>query len=118
MRKFSKRISNSTRRVLALLFLVFAMTAAAQAATVRGQLVRGNGYGGVYAVGYVKVTLWNESRGRSSPAVTGSDGMYYFYNVPPDIYYLEVWLYPGRQPLYYKIQVSDPATDIPRIVLP
>jgi hypothetical protein len=117
MKEFGKRISNLARRTIPVLFLLFVIAAAAQAATVRGRLVR-NGYGGVYGVGYVTVTLWNQSRGRSAPAVTGADGMYYFYNVPPDNYYLQVWLYPGKAPLTYVIRVNDPGTDVPPILLP
>ena len=118
MKKSGKTISKLARRSIALLFLLFVITAAAQAATVRGRLVRNNGYGGIYGVAYVTVTLWNQARGRSAPAVSGEDGMYYFYNVPPDTYYLQVWLYQGRPPLTYIIYVKDSSTDIAPIVLP
>lgn len=111
MREFAKKSSSLARRMIPLLFLLFVITAAAQAASVRGRLVR-NGYGGAYPVGNVTVTLWNQSRGRSAPAVTGADGMYYFYNVPSGTYYLQVWLYPGKPPLTYLIQVNEPSTDI------
>ena len=118
MRQFGKKAGNLPRRIIPLLFLFITITVSAHAATVRGRLDRSNGYGGSYQVAYVMVTLYNDRLGRSAPAYTGTDGMYYLYNVPPDDYFLEVWLYPGRPPLRYSIQVRDPYTDIPPILLP
>jgi hypothetical protein len=86
----------------------------AQAATIRGRIVHQNGYP---AVGYT-VTVSNPQLGRSNPARTGGDGMYYFFNIPPGFYYLEVWVNPGGAPLVFQIQVSDPNTDIPQVVVP
>ena len=114
MRVANKRLVNSAGRIIPLMFLFFVFTASVQAATVRGRLENRNRY----PVAYVAVTLYNEQRGRSAAAYTGGDGMYYLYNVPPGEYLLEVWIYPGRPPLTYSIQVNDPGTDIPPIQLP
>ncbi len=96
--------------------LLVVMAQAASAATVHGRLVHaGNGYP---AAG-VPVTVYNQNLGRSSPANSGPDGMYYLYNVPAgNNNYLEVWMYPGAQPVVYQIQVVEPYTDIPQIAVP
>ena len=91
------------------LLLVFVGTTSAQAATVRGRLDRRDGQGRSYPATYVSVTLNSPSMGRSSPAYTGADGMYYLYNVPPGDYYLEIWAYPGRPPITFNIRVYDRA---------
>jgi len=62
------------------------------------------------------VTLFNQSIGRSTPAYAGPDGMYYLYNVPPGFYYLEVWVTPNT-PIVYQVQVFDPLTDLPQIIV-
>jgi Carboxypeptidase regulatory-like domain len=101
-------------KVLAPVLLVFLVTGSANAATVRGRLVHSNGYP---AAG-VAVTVFSQGTGRSSPAYTGGDGMYYLNNVPPGYYYLEVWSYPGGAPAVYQIQVYEPYTDIPPTGVP
>jgi hypothetical protein len=98
----------------AALLAVFFLATMAGASTVRGRLVHSNGYP---AAG-VAVTVVNQSVGRSSPAYAGPDGMYYLYNVPPGVYYLEVWVYPGAAPMVYQIQVVEPYTDIPQVGIP
>jgi hypothetical protein len=99
---------------LLLCLIVFVFTAYAYAGTVRGKLERRG-----YAAEHVGVTLYNQREGRSSYAYTGSDGMYYLYNVPPGTYYLEIWIQPDREPLRYEVQVySQPLTDIAPIVIP
>lgn len=97
--------------VLTLLFV----TEPALAAALRGRLVHGNGYP---AAGIV-VTVYNQGIGRSAPTRTGPDGMYYL-QIPAGSYYLEVWINPtpGAQPVVYPIQVGEPYTDIPPIVVP
>lgn len=86
--------------------------------TVRGQLLW-NGWTqfGVlqpYPAPNVQVTLLNQSIGRSWPAVTGNDGMYYFYNIPLGSYYLEVWT--SNPPKGYPVAISNlPYQDLPRI---
>ena len=100
------------------LLLTFVGTTSAQGATVRGRLDRRDGNGRIYPATYVAVTLNSPNMGRSSPAYTGADGMYYLYNVPPGNYLLEVWAYPGRPPLTFNISVYDqPYTDINPILI-
>jgi hypothetical protein len=64
------------------------------------------------------VFLYDPKSGQRSPPVyTGSDGMYYFYHLPPGDYILEIWAY-GKL-LTQSIRVSDqPATTIPPIPIP
>jgi hypothetical protein len=83
------------------------------AAMVRGRVQRD-----MYPVPYVSVTLIssNPALGRSAPSVTGPDGMYYLYNVPPGQYILELWL-GGPSPVRYPINVREPYTDIPPIAI-
>jgi hypothetical protein len=81
------------------------------AAMVRGRIQRGP-----YPVPYVTVTLFSSSRGRSAPSVTGPDGMYYLYNVPPGQYIIEIWL--GGRPIQYSVNVGEPHTDYPPISIP
>jgi hypothetical protein len=38
-----------------------------------------------------QVTLYSDKSGRSAPVYTGSDGMYFFRNIAPGSYALEVW---------------------------
>jgi hypothetical protein len=114
-----QRAWNLSFKFLLLFLLVFVATAYAYAGTVRGKLERRDAYGRNYVAAHVAVTLYNKQVGRSSPAYTGNDGMYYLYNVPPGSYYLEIWVYPDREPLRYIIQVYNQSlTDIPPIVIP
>ena len=84
----------------------------AQTTTVRGQLLRG-----ASPAGGITVTLNHPTFGRSSPSTTGSDGMYYFYNVPFGDYYLEVWISnPAR---VYPMRIfTAPYSDLPRLPVP
>jgi len=110
MKKRSFRFST----FMAWIVLLLIGAASAQAAMVRGRLVHSNGYP---AAG-VAVTVFNQAVGRSSPAYAGPDGMYYLYNIPPGYYYLEVWIYPGGAPVVYQIQVFEPYTDLPVVMIP
>ena len=74
-----------------------------RAATVRGQLACNNR---PYPAAGVAVTVFSTFYGRSTPSRTGTDGMYYLYNVPPGIYTLEVWINPNA-PLQFQIQVYN-----------
>ena len=83
----------------ALVLLKLATTVPAQqvpTTTVRGQLLWNgwNQFGALqpYPAPNVQVTLFNPAVGRSWPAVTGQDGMYYFYNIPLGTYNLEIGL--------------------------
>lgn len=105
------------RNLLLIAIVFFCLSAVtrldAQTTTVRGQLLRPDGG---TAPG-ITVTLNHPSFGRSSPATTGSDGMYYFYNVPLGDYYLEVWVSnPAR---VYPMRIfGTPYSDLPRIGVP
>jgi len=105
-----------TKLILLLLLGVLVVSAgsrAQQTAVVRGRITRGP-----YAAAYIQVTVYNAFMSRSSPVVTGQDGMYYIRGVPFGNYYLEVWIQQGQPPLVYQIQVGYPITDIPVIALP
>lgn len=81
--------------------------------TVRGQLLRN----GQFPAAGIQVTLYSASFGRSSPSVTGSDGMYYQYNVPFGDYYLEIWV--ATPPVAYPVQITGyPYHDLPRLPVP
>ena len=106
----------TSKRVLLFLFFSVLICATANAATIRGRLVHAaNQY--VAAPG-IAVTIYNQYVGRSSPAYTDINGMYYLYNVPAGSYYLELWIYPGGNPIVYPITVGEPYTDIPQIPVP
>ncbi|MGO9864770.1 MAG: hypothetical protein ACLPLR_14250 [Terriglobales bacterium] len=118
---------NLTRRVASLLgklvlcfLLVVVVADTAAAATIRGRLdrVAPNGYR--YPASAVAVTAQSPYVGRSNPAFTAQDGMYYLYNVPPGYYTLEVWWSrdPNVPPAVYQIQVIEPLTDLAPIVVP
>lgn len=114
-----QRAKNLSVKFVLLSLLVFATTAYAYAGTVRGRLDRRDAQGRDYPAASVGVTLTNDRGVRSSPAYTGSDGMYYLYNVPPGTYLLEIWVHPNRDPIRYTVQVSNQSlTDIPVIVIP
>ena len=86
----------------------------AGAATVRGRLVHKNGS----PAANVEVTVSNAKSGRSAPARTGADGMYYLFNLPAGAGFLEVWVNPGGAPVVYQIQVAESSTDAPQAVVP
>ena len=116
--KTFKRAKKLVTSTLVVAFLTLGATASCYAGTVRGRIERRDAYGRTFAAAYVQVTLYSQQQGRSSPAYTGVDGMYYLYNVPSGSYTLEVWVSPDR-PLTYGIQVyNQPYTDIPPILIP
>jgi len=85
----------------------------AHAASIRGQLLHKNSQP---AAG-VTVTISDHKNYRSAPARTGSDGMYYLYNIPAGQYYLEVWTNP-QTPTLFQVTVAEPNTDMPRVTVP
>ena len=99
--------------------LFFSFVVAARASTVRGRLdhIYPNGQRGP-ATGFA-VTVYNPSRGRSNPSYTDQQGMYYLQNVPPGTYNLEIWVStdPRVSPVVYVIEVVDPYTDVPPILV-
>jgi hypothetical protein len=100
-----------------LLIVMLCFTANAYSQIVRGRIDR-QGPKGVYTASNVMVTI-GRTGWRSLPAYTGVDGMYYFYNVQPGDYILEIWG-PGNKPIQgYSISVlNQPYTDIKAIVIP
>jgi hypothetical protein len=100
---FPRQVIRSTRRLVGLVLVLLIFSAFTYAGTVRGRLDRRDGYGRIYPAVYVPITLYNERLGRSAPAYSGTDGMYYIYNVPPGTYYLEIWPYPYQRPIVYSI---------------
>jgi Carboxypeptidase regulatory-like domain len=116
---FLRRVTRSVGKLVGLALVLFILSASTYASTVRGRLERRDGDGRPYPAVYVSVTLNNDGRGRSAPAYTGPDGMYYLYNVPPGTYYLEIWAYRNQRPIVYTIYVNDqPLTDIAPIQIP
>jgi hypothetical protein len=102
------------------LFLLMAAVSAqiASGATVRGKLVRPGPNGSRAAAGGVRVTVVSPNGARSSPAVTGQDGMYYLYNIGKGTCRLEVWVNgTNRPPRVYQVQVNEPYTDVPPVSL-
>jgi Carboxypeptidase regulatory-like domain len=80
----------------------------AWAATVRGKLLRGKA-----AAPGVAVTLLNQqTKIRTAPAYSGSDGMYYITNVRAGSYLLEVWGKGNRVTSSFNIQVKEPESDV------
>lgn len=113
------RVKRSIGRLVGLTLVVFMLSAFTFGGTVRGRVDRKDGYGRIYPAVYVRVTLNNSQRGRSAPAYTGTDGMFYLHNVPAGSYNLEIWPDPNQGPLVYTINVSDQGiTDIAPIVIP
>lgn len=119
--KTARRLFLRFRRILLPAMLVFAMSGAASAATLRGRLERKLPNGKQVPAAGVPVTVYSQSLQRRSPSHrTDSEGMYYI-TIPAGTYLLEVWpsTSPGAQPLRYRIpQIVEPYTDIQPIVLP
>ena len=116
-----QRLNRHVRRLCLLLIFLVTMMATASAAFLRGRLDRIDPHNGVrVAAGGVPVTVWSQAtRARSSPATSGQDGMYYIYNVPAGVYYLEVWVNGlNGQPMVYQISVNEPYSDVAPIVVP
>jgi hypothetical protein len=77
--------------------------------TVRGRLIR------MCPEGFYPAVNIAVSIGNAPPTVSGFDGMYYFYNVPPGNYPLFVWVNPRIQ---IAIFVHYPYTDLPQLQVP
>ena len=99
---------------LVILFLMATVPVPANAALLRGQLIRIYPNGTRGPVPGVTVTVFRQDLGRSTPSVTDGNGMYYL-QVPPGQYWLEIWI--SNPPRAYQITVFEPNTDIPPIVI-
>jgi hypothetical protein len=116
MTTVSPASSSVGRRLAALGMILLVFAGIAYAATLRGRIVRvyPNGVGPAPGIA---VTVYNPAFGRSAPAYTDLNGMYYLA-LPANAYYLEIWGRPGAPPLVYQIRVNEPYTDIPPITIP
>src|SRR5215471_7729339 len=88
------------------LMLSLICSASAGGVMVRGRLDRQDPRGVTYPANSVVVTLNNPQLGRSPRVYSGNDGMYYFYNVPPGHYTLEIWI--GARATLREIDVHGP----------
>jgi hypothetical protein len=90
----------------AMALLIGSVSAARTDTIVRGKLYRvGSGGTEIPAAG-IGVSLNNPQRGASATAYSGSDGLYYIYNVPPGRYVLEVRI-SKSEILKYDIEAKD-----------
>jgi len=78
------------------------------ATTVRGRLDR-FGLLGIAPASDIQVTLYSRVAEESSvPSSTGSDGMYYFHDVTPGVYVIEIWVQGfNHEPLKYEVEALD-----------
>ena len=109
------------RALLALLLAPCALAMAPQGpkgSTVRGRLVRQGQRGELYSAPGIKVRLTHPVHGQSTFVYTDMQGMYYWFDVPPGDFVLEVWL-SEKYVLKYAVRVlARPFTDLPQIVVP
>ena len=107
---------------IAAFVVCFTLLAAAESAAgnVRGLLLR-RGPQGAYPAEGIAVTVYVQQLGRSRPGFSGSDGMYYLYNVPAGQYFLEIWAHGfSNPPIVFQIVVDDrlPFTDVAPVTVP
>lgn len=112
----TKRCFRICVHALVVLSLTLAVAPRANAALIRGRLDRIAPNGSRYPAIGIAVTVYNQQLGRTSPSYTDAGGMYYLNNIPAGSYYLEVWI--STPATVYPIQVGEPVTDIPPIVVP
>jgi len=74
------------RIMMSMWFLILALSA--EAATVRGKVVR-RSPAGTYPAAGVAVTVYSPGRGRTAPVFTDRYGFYILYDIPPGVYDLE-----------------------------
>ena len=98
-------------RLVACLFIGFlTSTLTLSAATVRGRVINRDNY----PTGGIGVRVFHYTLGYSNFAVSGRDGMYYLFNIPPGGYRLEFW-FGNRLIRTVNIGVNEPMTDIPPV---
>jgi hypothetical protein len=100
--------------------LLFVATGFLHAAEVRGRLEKPQAPNGQQqSAGGIAVTVYSQKAGRSAPSYSGVDGMYHIRNLKAGAYYLEIWTSrdPRVRPTVYPIQVNEPLTDVPPIVV-
>jgi len=108
-----------SRKCIALIIIIMAViTSNSYAAKIRGRVDGGNQYSGApYPIGNVVVVLYYQSGPNTWQSIarytTGFDGMYYFNNIDPGAYVIQL---NGRQ--NYPITVSNqPYQDLPPILI-
>lgn len=80
------------KRFIVFLSTIFLLTSISLAANARGLVFRNGPYGMTYPVPSTTVILRDmNGQNASSPALTGIDGMYYFYNMFPGNYFLDLY---------------------------
>lgn len=101
------------KKVKSALFFLFIInfifiSSLAYATTVRGRLDR-FGLLGIAPASDIQVTLYSRVTKESlGPSSTGSDGMYYFHNVTPGVYVIEIGFQGfNHEPLKYEVEALD-----------
>jgi hypothetical protein len=115
MTKAHSRWVRSCACGISVLLMLAVCPVSTQAALLRGRLVRIGPNGEQYPAPGITVTVFRQDIGRSAPSVTDAGGMYYQNNIPAGSYWLEVWV--SNPPRAYQVQVGEPGTDIPPIVI-
>ena len=103
----SSRIGSAT--VLLLLLLVLPFIALAQ--TVTGRVLEQAGLTDQNPAAFVPVTLKSETLGIKGPVSTGRWGEFYFYDVEPGDYTLEIWVSGYRTGVPATLSVSIPPNE-------
>ena len=106
------------RRLLTTVAIAMLLIAgvAAAASTVRGKLYR-EGSGGSYAASGIMLRLL-DAKGGVRTTYSASDGMFYFYNVAPGAYTLEIRATDGDLRTYNVHVATEPYTDLAPIPVP
>lgn len=111
------------KKITAIVLLLIMASLESLAANIRGLIVRNGPYGVQYPVPGLTIMVRNQiNQDVASPAVTGTDGMYYFYGMFPGGYYLDVYtgyLFMGRFVINIENTLNVPGvfSDIPLIVI-
>lgn len=106
----------SISRLVVWMLLVSA-TVTGNAASVRGRVDQISVNHQRTAMPGVAIIISGGRVGRSAPVYTDRNGMFYLQNIPAGTYSLEIWINGRPQPVVYRIQVNEPYTDIPPVVM-
>ena len=115
-------------KFLCILVNLLLQSSIAFSANIRGLITRPGPFNVQYPVPGLTLFVRNQiNQDVASPAITGNDGMYYFYGMFPGMYFLDV--YNGNYPVgRFIINIQEPSEkavlgqipfcDIPQIVIP